>query len=44
MEAGRPLPVAGDLLPAWAGGLMFLAYALVAAGMAVLTTTRRDIT
>lgn len=38
------MPVAGDLLPMWAGGLVFLAYALVAAGLAVLTTTRRDIT
>jgi ABC-2 type transport system permease protein len=38
------LPVAGDLLPMWVGGLVFLAYALVAAGLAILTTTRRDIT
>lgn len=38
------MPVAGDLLPRWAGGLVFLAYALVAATLAVLTTTRRDIT
>lgn len=38
------MPVAGDLLPTWAGGLVFLAYALGAAVMAVLTTTRRDIT
>jgi hypothetical protein len=38
------LPVAGDLLPMWAGGLLFLAYALTAAGLAVLTTTRRDVT
>jgi hypothetical protein len=28
----------------WAGGVVFLAYALVMAGMAVLTTTRRDVT
>lgn len=38
------MPVAGDLLPMWAGGLVFLAYALVVAGLAVLTTTRRDVT
>jgi ABC-2 type transport system permease protein len=38
------MPVAGDLLPMWAGGLLFLAYALVAAGLAIVTTTRRDIT
>ncbi|MFL6119115.1 ABC transporter permease [Actinophytocola sp.] len=38
------MPVAGDLLPMWAGGLLFLAYALAAAGLAVLTTTRRDVT
>jgi ABC-2 type transport system permease protein len=38
------MPVAGDLLPMWAGGLVFLAYALAAAGLAVLTTTRRDVT
>jgi hypothetical protein len=38
------LPVAGDLLPVWAGGLVFLAYAAVAAGLAGLTTVRRDVT
>lgn len=38
------MPVAGELLPMWAGGLVFLAYALVAAGVAVTTTTRRDVT
>jgi len=38
------MPVAGDLLPRWAGGLVFLAYALAAAGLAILTTTRRDVT
>jgi ABC-2 type transport system permease protein len=38
------MPVAGDLLPGWAGGLVFLAYALAAAGVAVLTTARRDVT
>ena len=38
------MPVAGNLLPMWAGGLVFLAYALVVAGLAVVTTTRRDVT
>jgi ABC-2 type transport system permease protein len=38
------MPVAGDLLPMWAGGLVFLAYAVVAAALAIMTTTRRDIT
>lgn len=38
------MPVPGNLLPMWAGGLLFLAYALVAAGLAVTTTTRRDVT
>jgi ABC-2 type transport system permease protein len=38
------MPVSGDLLPMWAGGAVFLAYALVAAGVAVLTTVRRDVT
>lgn len=38
------MPVTGDLLPMWAGGLVFLAYALVAAVLAILTTVRRDIT
>ena len=35
---------AGDLLPAWAGGLVFLAYGLVLAFAARLLTIRRDIT
>ena len=34
----------GDLLPAWAGGLVFLAYGLVLAFAARLLTVRRDIT
>lgn len=38
------MPVAGNLLPMWAGGVVFLAYALVAAGIAMRTTTRRDVT
>jgi ABC-2 type transport system permease protein len=38
------MPVSGDLLPMWAGGAVFLAYALVATGVAVRTTVRRDIT
>ena len=38
------MPVAGDLLPMWAGGLVFLAYAAVAAVLAGVTTTRRDVT
>jgi ABC-2 type transport system permease protein len=38
------MPVAGNLLPMWAGGAVFLAYALVAAGVAALTTVRRDVT
>jgi ABC-2 type transport system permease protein len=35
---------AGQLLPMWAGGLLLLAYALIAATAARLTTTRRDVT
>jgi hypothetical protein len=38
------MPVAGDLLPVWLGGAVFLAYAAVAAALAMTTTTRRDIT
>jgi ABC-2 type transport system permease protein len=38
------MPVAGDLLPVWLGGLVFLAYAAVAATLAMMTTTRRDVT
>jgi ABC-2 type transport system permease protein len=38
------MPVAGDLLPMWLGGAVFLAYALAAAAVAVVTTTRRDVT
>lgn len=38
------LPVAGDLLPVWAGGVVFLGYTVVAAGVATLTAGRRDIT
>jgi ABC-2 type transport system permease protein len=34
----------GDLLPAWGGGLVFLAYGLVLAVAARLLTVRRDIT
>jgi ABC-2 type transport system permease protein len=38
------MPVAGDLLPMWAGGAVFLAYTLVTVGVATLTTVRRDVT
>jgi ABC-2 type transport system permease protein len=38
------MPTAGDLLPVWAGGCVFLGYAVVAAGLAITTTTRRDVT
>ena len=38
------LPVAGELLPSWAGGLVFLAYTLAAAGASRLVTIRRDVT
>jgi hypothetical protein len=38
------MPVAGDLLPMWAGGVVFLAYALATAGVAAFTTVRRDLT
>jgi ABC-2 type transport system permease protein len=37
------LPVPGELLPMWAGALVFLAYTAVAATLA-RTTTRRDVT
>jgi ABC-2 type transport system permease protein len=37
------MPVAGDLLPAWAGGTLFLGYAVVAAALAAATTLRRDV-
>jgi ABC-2 type transport system permease protein len=38
------MPVAGELLPRWAGGAVFLAYAVAAAGLAMATTARRDVT
>jgi ABC-2 type transport system permease protein len=38
------MPVPGSLLPVWAGGLVFLAYAGAATALALATTTRRDIT
>lgn len=41
---GTGLPVAGELLPLWAGGLVFLGYALVAAALARAVSVRRDIT
>lgn len=34
----------GALLPAWAGGLLFVAYATVLAGAAQVFTSRRDVT
>lgn len=33
-----------ERLPGWAGGLLFVAYAVAAAGLALMTTTRRDVT
>lgn len=41
---GAGLPMAGELLPMWAGGLVFLGYALVAAALARAVSVRRDIT
>ena len=38
------MPVAGNLLPMWAGGLLFLAYAVAAGALALATTVRRDVT
>jgi hypothetical protein len=38
------MPVAGNLLPMWAGGLLFLAYAGAAGALALATTVRRDVT
>jgi ABC-type transport system involved in multi-copper enzyme maturation permease subunit len=38
------MPVAGELLPMWAGGAVFLGYALVAAAVAGAVSVRRDIT
>jgi ABC-2 type transport system permease protein len=37
-------PIAGDLLPVWAGGAVFLAYVLVLAVAARLVSVRRDVT
>ena len=37
------LPVAGTLLPAWAGGLLLAGYAVTAALAALATSTRRDL-
>jgi hypothetical protein len=39
---GKPVP--GDLLPVWAGGLVFLGYTLAAAVAARLISVRRDVT
>lgn len=41
---GTGLPMAGELLPMWGGGLLFLGYALVAAALARAVSVRRDIT
>jgi ABC-type transport system involved in multi-copper enzyme maturation permease subunit len=38
------LPVPGDLLPVWAGTLVFLGYAVIAAVLARLVSVRRDVT
>ncbi|MEV4319625.1 hypothetical protein [Actinocrispum sp. NPDC049592] len=38
------LPVAGDLLPLWAGTAVFLGYAVVAAVVARLVSVRREVT
>ena len=38
------MPVAGELLPMWAGGLVFLGYALAAAVLARVVSVRRDVT
>jgi hypothetical protein len=38
------LPVPGDLLPVWAGAVVFLGYAVIAAAIARLVSVRRDVT
>lgn len=43
-DIGLGTPGVDDLLPAWAGALLLLAYGLAFATIAALTTTRRDIT
>jgi ABC-2 type transport system permease protein len=44
LRLGREATTHGDLLPAWAGGLVLLAYATVIGLLAAVVTLRRDLT
>jgi len=44
LQLGREATTHGDLLPAWAGGLVLVAYATVIGLLASAVTLRRDIT
>lgn len=44
LQLGREATTHGDLLPAWAGGLVLLAYATVIGLLASAATLRRDLT
>jgi ABC-2 type transport system permease protein len=44
LQLGRAATTHGDLLPAWAGGLVLVAYAIVIALLATAVTLRRDLT
>ncbi|MDP9330416.1 MAG: ABC transporter permease [Actinomycetota bacterium] len=44
LQLGREATTHGDLLPAWAGGLVLLAYATVIGLLASAVTLRRDLT
>jgi hypothetical protein len=44
LQLGRAVTTHGDLLPAWAGALVLLAYATVTGMLALAVTRRRDLT
>jgi hypothetical protein len=43
LQLGREATTHGHLLPAWAGGLVFLAYAVTFTALAVEAEARRDV-